>query len=130
MKILQKGQYSSINKPLVKFKNHLYYEEKDHTADAERNLKQAPTSKISFYLNGKCQGMAYEDIYEGTYYPAISLYKLAKVTVNYGPTFKYPPVMSQKYLPVSETAKLSLVENTLSDILFHVENEGKLPDFQ
>lgn len=35
--------------------------------------------QISFYLNGKCQGVAYENIYEGTYYPAISLYKLSKV---------------------------------------------------
>jgi len=37
--------------------------------------------QIGFYLNGKFQGTAYEDLYEGTYYPAISLYKLAKVSV-------------------------------------------------
>lgn len=30
---------------------------------------------------------------------------------------------------MSDAATLSMVENTLSDILFHVENEGKLPDF-
>lgn len=30
---------------------------------------------------------------------------------------------------MSEAAMLSMVENSLADILFHVENEGKLPDF-
>lgn len=117
------------DKPLVKFKNHLYYEEKDHLAEAERNLKTSPGSKISFYLNGKCQGVAYEDIFEGTYYPAVSLYKNAKVTVNFGPTFKSPPDNLQDFQPMSNAATLSMVENTLSDILFHIVNEGKLPDF-
>jgi len=31
------------------------------------------------YKNGECQGVAFENIYGGTYYPAISLYKTATV---------------------------------------------------
>ena len=42
------------------------------------------------FKNGKCHGSAYTDINEGTYYPAISLYKNASVSVNFGPRFKYP----------------------------------------
>ncbi|XP_052776815.1 set1/Ash2 histone methyltransferase complex subunit ASH2-like [Mya arenaria] len=121
---------SHKDKPLVKFKNHLYYEEKDQVSEAEKALTINPGSKICFFLNGKFQGVAYEDLFEGTYYPAISLYKLAKVTVNFGPSFKCQPDKIQPFQPMSETAQLSMVENTLSDMLFHVENEGKLPDFQ
>lgn len=32
--------------PLVKFRNHLYYEEKDHVSDAEKALRTAPGSKV------------------------------------------------------------------------------------
>jgi len=31
------------------------------------------------YKNGECQGTAFEDIYGGIYYPAVSLYKTATV---------------------------------------------------
>lgn len=31
------------------------------------------------FLNGKSQGIAFEDFYDGIYYPAISLYKNATV---------------------------------------------------
>ncbi len=43
------------------------------------------------------QGIAYENIPEGTYYPTISLFTLpgqapgAKVRVNFGPAFTHPP---------------------------------------
>lgn len=118
------------DKPLVKFKNHLYYEEKDSVSEAEKALKPWTKSSIAFYLNGKNQGVAFEDIFEGTYYPAISIYKGAKVTVNFGPTFKCKPDKISSYQPMSNAARQAMVENTLADILFHVENEGKLPDFQ
>ena len=35
--------------------------------------------QMSFYKNGKLQGLAFEDLFEGMYYPAISLYKAVKV---------------------------------------------------
>ena len=36
-------------------------------------------SWIQFYKNGVPLGKAYEDIYDGVYFPAISLFKTAKV---------------------------------------------------
>ena len=35
--------------------------------------------QMIMYKNGECQGIAFEDMYAGTYYPAISLYKAATV---------------------------------------------------
>jgi len=32
--------------PLVKFKSHFYYEEKDHVAEAEKQLKPLKGSKV------------------------------------------------------------------------------------
>lgn len=37
--------------------------------------------KIEFFKNGISQGVAYSDIYKGTYYPAISIYKNATVSL-------------------------------------------------
>lgn len=34
------------------------------------------------YKNGSSQGIAYEDVFEGVYYPAVSLYKNTKVGFN------------------------------------------------
>ena len=36
--------------------------------------------QIIVYKNGAKQGVAFSNIYEGTYYPAISLYKSASVS--------------------------------------------------
>ena len=64
-----------------------------------------------FFKNGVCQGVAYNDIYKGTYYPAVSIYKNASVNIfckrlwlnvlinfyfktqaliNFGPKFRFP----------------------------------------
>eukprot|EP01130_Rhizamoeba_saxonica_P019193 TRINITY_DN9854_c0_g1_i1.p1 TRINITY_DN9854_c0_g1~~TRINITY_DN9854_c0_g1_i1.p1 ORF type:complete len:525 (-),score=112.03 TRINITY_DN9854_c0_g1_i1:8-1390(-) len=58
-------------------------------------------SKIVFYKNGINQGVAYEDILDGDYYPAVSLYYQAQVTCNFGPDFKYPPD-DIEYRPMSD----------------------------
>lgn len=76
--------------PLVKFKSHLYYEDKDKITEALKSLKIVPGSKILFFKNGQPQGVAFANIYGGAYYPAISIYKNATVSVNFGPSFKYP----------------------------------------
>lgn len=78
-----------------------------------------------FYKNGVNQGVAFENLFEGLYFPAISLYKSCtvgrfvaaayltlinrrlissyrfsfQVSVNFGPHFKYPP-KDVKYQPV------------------------------
>ncbi|KAK7506730.1 hypothetical protein BaRGS_00002205 [Batillaria attramentaria] len=116
-------------KPLVKFKNHLYFEEKDCVSEAEKALKPAVGSKMVMYKNGESQGVAFEDMFEGIYYPAISLYKASTVTVNFGPDFKYPPTDQEVYQPMSEAATQAMAECALADTLYHIDNEGKLPEF-
>jgi len=75
----------------VKFKSHLYYEEKDQVQEALKALRSLAGSKIVYYKNGVNQGNAFVDINKGAYYPGISIYKSATVSVNFGPNFKCPP---------------------------------------
>lgn len=75
----------------MKFKSHLYYEEKDTVAESLKNLQNLPKSKIIFYKNGVSQGVAYTDIFGGAYFPTLSLFKSSTASVNFGPNFKYPP---------------------------------------
>ncbi|RLV87525.1 hypothetical protein DV515_00015609 [Chloebia gouldiae] len=90
------------DKALIKFKSYLYFEEKDFVDKAEKSLKQAPGSQIIFFKNGVSQGVAFKDIFEGVYFPAISLYK--------GCT-------------MSDMGWGAVVEHTLADVLYHVETE-------
>lgn len=76
----------------MKFKSHLYYEDKDKIAEALKSLKTVSGSKIIYFKNGEFQGVAFENIYGGAYYPAISIYKNATVSVNFGPNFKYSEI--------------------------------------
>ena len=69
----------------------MYYEEKDSLPDAIRALKPLTGSKIIYFKNGVSQGEGFVDIYNGTYYPCVSIHKSATVSVNFGPNFKYPP---------------------------------------
>lgn len=78
------------DRPLVKFKSHLYYEDK--VADSVKKLRPLPGSRISFFKNGVNQGIAFEDIYAGSYFPSVSLHKGVKVSINFGPQIKYPNV--------------------------------------
>lgn len=82
-----------------------------------------PVFQMIFYKNGVNQGVAYENLFEGLYFPAISLYKsctvstaavlalcfstltpsnlsFLQVSVNFGPHFKHPP-KDVKFQPVS-----------------------------
>ncbi|ERE89633.1 set1/Ash2 histone methyltransferase complex subunit ASH2 [Cricetulus griseus] len=110
------------DKALIKFKSYLYFEEKDFVDKAEKSLKQTPHSEIIFYKNGVNQGVAYKDIFEGVYFPAISLYKSCTVSINFGPSFKYPP-KDLTYHPMSDMGWGAVVEHTLADVLYHVETE-------
>lgn len=107
----------------------------------QSELKPLTGSKISFYKNGRCIGVAFEDIYAGFYYPTISLYKSCVVTVNFGPNFKYPPpefrvinkitINSLEHYPmcqpVSDLADISIIDNVLSDILYIISHETPTP---
>lgn len=75
----------------MKFKSHLYYEEKDQVQEALKALRPLENSKIIYYKNGVNQGDAFVDLNKGAYYPGISIYKSATVSVNFGPNFKCPP---------------------------------------
>lgn len=113
------------NMTLVKFKNHLYYEEKDTFKEAEANLTPLKDSKIAFFKNGKCHGIAYTDIKAGTYYPAISLFKSASASINFGPKFKYPILdKSFSHKPISDLGEEKFIEHTLADLVYHTVNEG------
>jgi len=104
---------------LIKFKNHLHYEEKDTSEQVEKTLKSHPHSTITFFRNGINQGVAFENIFAGTYFPAASLYKNATVTFNYGPKFKYPPSKDVvSYRAMSEYVEVAAVEQTLADIVY------------
>ncbi len=93
--------------PLVKFKNYIYFEERDDLRAGETNLKPTNGGKVTtgnlffkylfllsqiiFYKNGINQGVAFTNIYEGNYYAAISLYYGA--TVSYR-TLRLPCLFS------------------------------------
>ena len=47
----------------MKFKSHLYFEEKDRFKENLEKLKTLPGSKITFFKNGQNLGTAFEDIY-------------------------------------------------------------------
>ena len=50
------------DKPLIKFKSHFYFEEKDGIKDATKSQRDLPASKITFFKNGECLGEAFRDI--------------------------------------------------------------------
>ncbi|XP_046870826.1 set1/Ash2 histone methyltransferase complex subunit ASH2 [Hypomesus transpacificus] len=110
------------DKALIKFKSYLYFEEKDYVDKAEKSLKTVTPSRMFFYKNGVNQGLAYENMFEGLYFPAISLYRGCTVSVNFGPHFKYPP-KDIKYQPMSDMGWGAVIEHTLADMLYHVETE-------
>jgi len=114
------------DKPLLKFKSHLYFEEKDREKENLEQLKPLPGSKITFFKNGESLGEAFSNIYMGDYFPAIATFKNAKVKLNFGPRFKFSPPKNLKVRPMCERAEEVVIEQSLSDMKFFTENEGKL----
>uniref|UniRef100_A0A834VC68 Set1/Ash2 histone methyltransferase complex subunit ASH2 n=1 Tax=Sarcoptes scabiei TaxID=52283 RepID=A0A834VC68_SARSC len=117
------------DRPLIKMRNYIFFEEKEEKPKiAEANLRVLEGSKIVFYKNGVKIGTAFENIYGGYYYPAAGLYKEISITLNFGPDFTYPPNDEFKdiYRPICERVLDALMEQTLSDLVYLVENEDKL----
>lgn len=62
-------------------------------------------SEISFFKNGKCQGVAFKDLYGGRYYAAASMFTLPNepncvVRFNFGPDFEsFPQDFNDRPLP-------------------------------
>ncbi|XP_065176301.1 set1/Ash2 histone methyltransferase complex subunit ASH2-like [Sycon ciliatum] len=111
------------DKALIRFKNFLYYEEKDYVEREEKALMKLPSSRLVCFKNGVSQGVACEGVYEGRYYPAVSLFKNATITCNFGPTFECPPDDDTQYRPMSEAADHNMIEQAMADMLFHVEKD-------
>jgi len=115
------------DKPLIKFKSHLYYEEKDELAENLKKLTELKGSKVTFFKNGKSLGTAFQDVYAGEYFPGVGLYKNAHVKYNFGPKFKFRPEgVSVGYKPICDRVKELEVEQTVSDMLYFTDHEGKL----
>ncbi|CAB3403842.1 unnamed protein product [Caenorhabditis bovis] len=105
---------SHKNATLISFKNNLFFEVHDEAAEKAKHLKELPESKIEFFHNGKSCGVAFENIYGGCYFPAVSLFHKARVNVNFGPKFvNLPQGAKGMHLRAEEQQH----EQTLSDIL-------------
>ena len=118
---------SCKDQPLIKFKSHLYYEEKDELQENLKKLTELKGSKITFFKNGKSLGAAYEDVYNGEYFPGVGLYKSAHIKYNFGPKFKFRPEgINVSYKPISDRVKELEVEQTMADMLYFTDHEGKL----
>lgn len=107
----------------MKFKSHLYYEEKDQVTEAVKALKPMEGSKIVLYKNGINQGDAFYNINKGAYYPGVAIYKSATVSVNFGPNFKCPPT-DVTFRGVSELKLFQLLEFSYS--YFVIENTDEI----
>jgi len=125
------------DRPLVKFKSYLYFELKDEVSKVAKNLKPLIGSRIVCYKNGKEIGVAFRDIYAGTYFPCASLYKGITVTFNFGPNFKHPPDANspvkscpeiKEWKGVNELADEETIARVISDLMYFVDRRETLSD--
>lgn len=115
---------------LFKYKHYLYYELLESAQESLKRLRPLDRSQIQFFKNGAAQGVAFADLNRGTYYPAVSLFKQARVTCNFGPNFRYPPPKEHvealiDLRPMSERVEGEAAERALADTLYNVHNDGK-----
>ena len=68
----------------------------------------------------------FNNFFQGDYFPAVATYRNAKVKCNFGPRFKYPPPKSLKIRPMCHRAEEMAIEQSLADMKFFTENDGKL----
>eukprot|EP01026_Neomeris_dumetosa_P067491 TRINITY_DN6583_c0_g1_i3.p1 TRINITY_DN6583_c0_g1~~TRINITY_DN6583_c0_g1_i3.p1 ORF type:complete len:381 (-),score=58.62 TRINITY_DN6583_c0_g1_i3:332-1474(-) len=72
-----------------------------------------PESFVAFYKNGEYQGKAFTDIFEGTYYAAVSMFTMpeqvegASLRINVGPEFKFPPQIIEGVQNVKSLSELA-----------------------
>lgn len=59
------------------------FDKNDAKNKKRKPRNKMPGSKIIYYKNGKSMGVAFKDIYEGKYYPSVSLYFNATVCCIY-----------------------------------------------
>lgn len=104
---------------LIKFKSFFYFEEKDEVDKTTKRLKHLRGAYIEFFKNGLSQGKAWKnEIYEGAYYPCLSLYKGCTASANFGPKFKFPP--QQPHRALCERSTDLIAECCMADMLYAV----------
>eukprot|EP00047_Mylnosiga_fluctuans_P007419 m.253233 g.253233 ORF g.253233 m.253233 type:complete len:493 (+) comp18232_c0_seq1:45-1523(+) len=102
---------------LIVYKQMVFYESKDA---ADKNaLKPLKGARITAFKNGVPQGVMFEDIVEGTYYPAVALYMGAQVQFNFGPDFACPPPPG--YRPMCDALHTQNAGFVLADIIDKIE---------
>ena len=63
--------------------------------------------------------------FQGDYTPSVATYKHAKVRFNFGPKFRHPP-KNVKLRPMSARAEEASIDQTVADMRFFTEKQGKL----
>ncbi|KAJ1458067.1 concanavalin A-like lectin/glucanase domain-containing protein [Pelagophyceae sp. CCMP2097] len=63
----------------------------DAAASAPSEKGKSQKNHIRFYINGIDQGVAFDSVAPGAYYPAVSLFGRGSVTANFGPDWRFPP---------------------------------------
>ena len=86
-------------------------------------------SKITFFKNGVSQGVAFENLFGGDYYPAVSLYRGGRVSANFGPIFKFVPreEIYSGWKPFCERFSDSTCEEALFDLVEAMDAEAEAP---
>lgn len=105
---------------LINFKSNLFFEVHEESSEVLKTLQEMTGSYIEFFHNGKSCGKAYENIYAGTYFPSVSLFKNATVTMNLGPKYKSLP---HGTTGIHMRAEEQQHEQALSDMLYLVSSE-------
>ncbi|XP_047308605.1 protein TRAUCO-like [Impatiens glandulifera] len=85
--------YAPKQQDLVWYRGQKYVSKADVK---EEDPKVVPGSEISFFKNGVCPGIAFQELFGGRYYPAASMYTLPNhpncvVKFNFGPDFDFFP---------------------------------------
>lgn len=75
--------------------------------------------QIEYFVNGVSCGQAFNDIYRGFYFPAVSLYHQATIRMNFGPSFIHPPSEGVKAM-CERPAELA-VHQSISDMIYLVD---------
>ncbi|RKP10647.1 hypothetical protein THASP1DRAFT_27573 [Thamnocephalis sphaerospora] len=68
-------------------------------SEIDEPMPRVHGSDVRYYKNGQLIGTAFSDLFLGHYYPAVSCYMGAHVTVNFGPDFAYCPVLEDGTRP-------------------------------
>jgi Set1/Ash2 histone methyltransferase complex subunit ASH2 len=76
--------------------------EKKHKDAGEATQVVSNGSYIEYYVNGRSQGIAFNDLYEGEYFAGAALYMHGRVKFNFGPKFRYAPNNHTQYKDYKE----------------------------